>query len=100
MVPVLERALDAALVKSQARTVVVMHDHRHNSRFAGNRAGLHRRLRSADAVVTHSEYVATRVRALSGRDDVRNFRCRRRTSGASGPTAPGQVPSAPRSASG
>jgi len=70
VVPAIERPLDRALARSRARSIVVMHDHLHHSRLAGSRAGLHPRLRDAGAVVAHSEFVAERVAATSGRPDV------------------------------
>jgi glycosyltransferase involved in cell wall biosynthesis len=70
IVPALEHPLDRALAGGGPTTIVVMHDHHHHSRLAGNQAGLRRRLRKADVVVAHSEYVATRVRAAAGRKDV------------------------------
>jgi glycosyltransferase involved in cell wall biosynthesis len=70
VVPALERPLDRALARHPSRTVVVMHDHQHHSRLAGSHAGLPQRLRAADVVLTHSEFVAAHVRAATGRPDV------------------------------
>ncbi len=70
VVPPLEGALDRALRRSRARSIVVVHDHRLHSRAAGMHAGLRRRLRSADAVVAHSRFVGDAVEQLSGRTDV------------------------------
>jgi glycosyltransferase involved in cell wall biosynthesis len=70
VVPALEAPLDRALRRSRARSVVVVHDHRLHSRAAGSHAGMRRRVRSADVVVTHSRFVARALRADTGRTDV------------------------------
>lgn len=70
VVPALERPLDRALARTGATTIVAMHDHQHHSRMAGNRAGLRRRLRAADVVVTHSNFVAEHAGASCGRRDI------------------------------
>jgi glycosyltransferase involved in cell wall biosynthesis len=70
VVPPLERPLDAALRRSNARTVLVVHDQRLHTRAAGTHAGLRRRLLAADAIVTHTRFVADAVTAATGRHDV------------------------------
>jgi glycosyltransferase involved in cell wall biosynthesis len=70
VVPALERRVFAAARETGARVVQVVHNHRVHTWRAGSRAGMARRLRAADVVVAHSEYVARGVRSYSGRDDV------------------------------
>ncbi len=70
VVPPLETALDRALARTRTPTIVVIHDHQLHSPVAGTRAGLRRRIRRADLVVTHSQFVADAVRTFSGRPDI------------------------------
>ncbi len=70
VIPLLERPLYAAVRDTGARLVVVVHDDRLHSALAGTRAGLRGALRSADAVICHSEYVARGVRAYTDRNDL------------------------------
>lgn len=70
VIPSLEAALDRGLRTSPARSVFVVHDHRLHSRAAGMRAGLRKRLRAVDVVVTHSHYVADALADYSGRTDI------------------------------
>jgi glycosyltransferase involved in cell wall biosynthesis len=70
VLPPLEAPVFAAAREVGARIVVVVHDHRLHTWQAGTRAGMARRLRRADAVVAHTQYVADGVRRFSGRDDV------------------------------
>jgi glycosyltransferase involved in cell wall biosynthesis len=69
--PVLERPVFEAARDVCARVVIVVHDHRLHTVYAGTRAGLKQELRRADVVVAHTSYVADGVRAYSARDDVR-----------------------------
>jgi glycosyltransferase involved in cell wall biosynthesis len=71
VVPPLEAPLDAAVAAVGARLVAVVHDDRLHTWRAGTAVGLARRLRRADVVVTHTEAVAQRVTARSGRADIR-----------------------------
>ena len=70
VIPSIEAALDRALRTSRARSVFVVHDHRLHSRAAGMRAGVRKRLRAVDVVVTHSRYVADGLADYSGRTDI------------------------------
>ncbi|MBK5287632.1 MAG: glycosyltransferase family 4 protein [Acidimicrobiia bacterium] len=70
VLPPLETALDRTLARTGTRSVVVVHDHRLHSPLAGTRAGLRRRLRRAETIVTHSQFVADAVRRFSGREDI------------------------------
>lgn len=71
VLPVLERPVFTATHEVGARLVIVVHDHRLHTRKAGTRAGFAKRLRAADVVVAHTNFVADGVRAHTGRDDVR-----------------------------
>jgi glycosyltransferase involved in cell wall biosynthesis len=70
VLPIFERPVYDAARAVGARVVIVVHDHRLHTLAAGTRAGLRRELRRADAVVTHTRFVAEGVRRWSGRDDV------------------------------
>lgn len=70
VIPSIEAVLDRALRTSRARSVFVVHDHRLHSRAAGMRAGVRKRLRAVDVVVTHSHYVADALADYSGRTDI------------------------------
>lgn len=70
VLPQLEGPVFAAARSVGARVVLVVHDHRLHSPLAGWRSGLAARVRDADAVVTHTHFVADGVRAFSGRSDV------------------------------
>ena len=65
VLPVLERAVYRAANDVGARLVVVIHDHRMHTVLGGNRIGLRRNLRRADAVAAHSEFVADGVSRLT-----------------------------------
>lgn len=65
VLPVLEQAVYRAANDVGARLVVVIHDHRLHTVLAGNRIGLRRNLRRADAVAAHSEFVADGVSRLT-----------------------------------
>jgi len=67
VIPPLEHAVYVAAARVGARVVVAIHDHRLHSLAAGNRLGLRRALRRADAVIAHSRYVADAVAAWTGR---------------------------------
>ncbi|GMU78785.1 MAG: hypothetical protein AMXMBFR46_15790 [Acidimicrobiia bacterium] len=67
--PLEARVFDAARAVG-ARVVAVVHDDRLHTLGAGTRAGLRRRLREADVVVTHTRFVAEGVRRFTGRTDV------------------------------
>jgi len=61
LVPALEVPVMRAARAAGARLVLVVHNDRPHSLFAGAGAGLGRLLRAADVVVTHSRYVADRL---------------------------------------
>jgi len=61
LVPVLEVPVMRAARAVGARLVLVVHNDRPHSLFAGASAGLGALLRAADVVVTHSRYVAERL---------------------------------------
>ncbi|MBA2608180.1 MAG: glycosyltransferase family 4 protein [Actinobacteria bacterium] len=61
VLPFLERPLYSAAASVGARVVVVIHDHRLHSVFAGTRVGLRHQLQRADDVVVHTEFVAAAV---------------------------------------
>lgn len=70
VIPSLEVSLDRVLGTSRARSIFVVHDHRLHSRAAGMRAGLRKRLRAVDVVVTHSQFVADALTDYCGRTDI------------------------------
>jgi glycosyltransferase involved in cell wall biosynthesis len=70
VLPVLEREVFVAARETGARVVQVVHDHRLHTWRAGSRWGMAWRLRAADVVVAHTEYVARGVRSFARRDDV------------------------------
>lgn len=61
LVPVLEVPVIRAARAAGSRLVLVVHNDRPHSRFAGAGTGLSTLMRSADVVVTHSRYVADRL---------------------------------------
>jgi|tagenome__1003787_1003787.scaffolds.fasta_scaffold20983141_2 glycosyltransferase involved in cell wall biosynthesis len=65
VVPPLETPVFSAALAVGARIVQVVHDHRLHTVQAGLRLGLARRLRRADVVVTHSQFVADGVRRFA-----------------------------------
>jgi glycosyltransferase involved in cell wall biosynthesis len=69
VLPPLERPVYDAARSVGARVVTVVHDHRLHTWRAGTRMGLGRQLRAADAVVTHTRFVANGVRSFCGRAD-------------------------------
>jgi glycosyltransferase involved in cell wall biosynthesis len=67
VVPLMEDVVHRAARRVGARLVVVVHDHRHHGRLAGNRVALTRQLRRADDLVAHSAFVAAAVARDHGR---------------------------------
>jgi glycosyltransferase involved in cell wall biosynthesis len=65
VLPVLEQAVYRAADDVGARLVAVIHDHRMHTVLAGNGIGLRRNLGRADAVATHSHFVADGVSQLT-----------------------------------
>jgi len=70
VLPPLESPVYSAARAVGARVVVVVHDHRLHTLAAGTRVGMKQHLRSADVVVTHTQFVADGVRAFAGRTDI------------------------------
>lgn len=70
VLPPLEAPVHDAARAVGARVVVVIHDHRLHTLRAGTRAGLRTQIRRADAVLTHTRYVADGVTSYSGRRDI------------------------------
>lgn len=68
VIPPLERAVVIAAREVGSRLVVVVHDHRLHSVFAGTSVGLRRELAAADVVLAHSRFVAERLPVASGTD--------------------------------
>lgn len=66
----LERPVFRAARSAGSRVVVVVHDHVLHSRLAGSRRGLRGSLRTADAVVAHTRFVAGSLESWTGRTDV------------------------------
>ena len=67
LVPLMEDAVHRAARRVGARLIVVVHDHRHHGRLAGNRVALGRQLLRADDLVAHSAFVASAVARDHGR---------------------------------
>jgi D-inositol-3-phosphate glycosyltransferase len=65
VLPLLESPFYRAARSVGARVIVVVHDHRLHSIFAGTRLGFRRQLQRADVVVTHTDYVGSAVREFA-----------------------------------
>ena len=70
VIPALEWRVYEAARRVGARLILVVHDHRLHSRWAGSHAGLRRCIRAADVVVAHTEFVAKSLGETSGRTDI------------------------------
>jgi glycosyltransferase involved in cell wall biosynthesis len=70
VLPPLESPVYSAARAVGARVGVGGHAHRLHTLAAGTRVGMKQRVRSADVVVTHTQFVADGVRAFTGRTDV------------------------------
>ncbi|MCB1030071.1 MAG: glycosyltransferase family 4 protein, partial [Acidimicrobiales bacterium] len=67
LIPAVEELVYRTARSSGTRIVMVVHDHRHHTLLSGTHLGLKNQIRSADAVVCHSRFVAREVLRSTGR---------------------------------